>query len=1063
MRAPVKGLAACLTTALGLCAPPLVAQGAPPSRGVAMSSSVSPRAIARPDTTAVKSGRPAPRREAAVVTYAKPRSVQVVTVPMPESMPRNRRVHYVVTATSTVAILGRKEGLLDARTQADPRVLLTLGIQAAALAGRSTVAEVLFTAADAEPVVVPVELEVSPLHRVTVTTNSQLVLAPPGQETRVFFRLTNTGNAADTVKIRMDAPAGWLVRIPQSSRRLALEMFASTEGVVAITAPSTITGTVPLTLIAEGDGGERGRATVLLEVPPKGGSKTRLAFTPSLGAVLEDVRPENLAVDMRLSGPLWGSVGLDARWARLPAISSPGLTRLGAGSGYQHVSLYGAQWRFDAGTAGATFAELAGINTYGRGAALTYTGQEWRGSTLFARPFTLRVPGRSQPLLAGVNAARTRGSLELFTSITHLDNGLVSGGRLDAFAVGTRTPWSDHGQVRGEMAYRRYDGGQGIGLAGEADRRGAKGDFRVRVAHAPGGATAFAYSSNQFSAFGSRTSWSRVQTNGGTWYSDNSDAQSDRSQRSLGASFSSTLELNDDFSVGASTSSSAHRLRDSSGTGFGGGTMGLGTFGNGRIGPISFGGSATYSRDTRDAEIDSTSLLPDSERRLSWRAQASAASRFGIATFSALASRTLGAQSFLPPQSEMQLIIQDIRVPAVDRVAVLNATITRFDGYGTNPIITQRYDATVTLPGAVLLRLDLERNPLFGSFGRRRWSTAMRVERTFGLPSLSGLRANGYVFQDFDGDGVRDPGEPGLAGVLLRAEGELAVTAKDGRYRLAAAERVVPEIDERSLPYGWVLRSRRPPRGKDFAVIPMSSAEVRLQIVDDEANRLASANLSRAGIVAHDDADRTWVARVDSAGRGLFEALPPGRYRVSFDFSRLVEPLQLRGEEPVFRTTASRETIRLSAPVAPRRLRVWRGGVAGPKTDSVPAAPIDSIVVLPGAPRLTLPVVSAAATHPSPFRGTAPRAPKLAARRGASGPTTMLTTTPAARLSTTRPNVVAKPAVDTVPQTVAKRPLSFWERVVAWTRSVLARLGSMLVSAGNRVADMFGGGAAADR
>jgi hypothetical protein len=53
-------------------------------------------------------------------------------------------------------------------------------------------------------------------------------------------------------------------------------------------------------------------------------------------------------------------------------------------------------------------------------------------------------------------------------------------------------------------------------------------------------------------------------------------------------------------------------------------------------------------------------------------------------------------------------------------------------------------------------------------------------------PALGrGGRVRGTVFHDLDGDGVRAPGEPGLADVAVRlADGREARTGRDGRYRL---------------------------------------------------------------------------------------------------------------------------------------------------------------------------------------------------------------------------------------------------------------------------------------
>ena len=1048
-----------VSAAAALCSTTAFAQRAPAAVAPAAARSAPRIAPARRVTDLT------PHRDAPVLATAKPRSVQLVTVPVPASVPRDRAILYAITSTGAATILGRREGTLDPRSTRDPRVLVTIGVQAAALAGRSTVAEVLFSADGADPAIVPVDLEVEPLRRVSVMTSTQLVIASPGEDARVRFRVTNTGNAADTVTIRVEAPASWEARVDVRSRRIALGMLSSADGLVLVRVPRNVTGAAPILIIVEGEGGERGRTSALVEMPLRNERRSTLSFAPSFSTVLEEASVDNLGMDFRLWGPLWRSIGLDARWGRMPAVGTAGLSRLGSSSAHPQASLYGRQWRLDLGNAGASFSELAGINTYGRGAALTFTGAEWSGSTLLARPSGLaqQQAAGTQPMLVGARAQRTRGSLELSTSLTHLDNGLARGGLLDALAVGARAPWTSDGRVRGEAALRRFDGGVGLGVAGEADKRGAKGEIRLRLAHAPGGTDAFAYNRNQLSAFGSRALTARIRSNAGGWYNDDGSTRDNRRQRSSGASLSSTVDVGRGYSVGAASNVSSIALRDSMGGTFGGETRALSAFGGGRLGPVNISGSSSYSVEHRNSSVSAPDLLGGPDRRLTWRAHAVTSTPFAVASLTTWVERSIGGTSFLPSQGETQLAAQDIRIPGLQRYVTFGATVSRLGGFGGGgAIITQRYDAAALLPGGVALRLDVERNPLFSNFGRSRWSTALRIERTFDVPSFSGA-GGGYVFQDLNGDGMRDRGESGIPGIILRAEGQIAVTGKDGRYRLAAADRTPPEVDERSLPFGWVLLMRRASRGRDFAVIPMSSAEVRLEINGDAGRRLAGLNLSSAGIVARDTADRMWVARMDSTGRGVFDALPPGRYRLLLDLSRLHEPLAVRGELPEIHTTSTRETIHITVPVYARPVRVWRGGIidSAQRAPAPPLPPLPIIIadsapaldtVLRGAPRVALPAVRYVTRRPELFRALPPRPPRAAARkaRGDGGRIVMLTNTPAAAPPST-PNAAVKaspapvaPQVHT-PKGAASGSRTIWERVVDWTQGTSAKMGEMIL------------------
>ncbi len=45
------------------------------------------------------------------------------------------------------------------------------------------------------------------------------------------------------------------------------------------------------------------------------------------------------------------------------------------------------------------------------------------------------------------------------------------------------------------------------------------------------------------------------------------------------------------------------------------------------------------------------------------------------------------------------------------------------------------------------------------------------------------LAADGVVFEDADGDGIRDPGEAGMAGVAVTDQSGWAITDEQGRFR----------------------------------------------------------------------------------------------------------------------------------------------------------------------------------------------------------------------------------------------------------------------------------------
>lgn len=941
---------------------PLTASAGAQARNRALNAPATARPLvgrmAAANDSTTRSGTNRTRVMAALVTRGAPRSVQLVAVPVPTLLPRDRNIRFTVTPTGGATILGRRSGTVNLRADPDAAVLVTVGVQSTALAGRSTVAEVTFSLAGFEPVMVPVDLEVTPRRGVALMTATQLIVARPGARAKIDFRLTNLGNAIDTVTVRVDGPPGWRARLDNGGTYV-LPIHSITEASATVQVPNEAEGTVALRIIAAGNGSERARTTASVEVPYNDSRRRgRLRATPSMSTTLEDARLENLGAALLLNGPIYRGVGFEGRWSRSPQFGTPGLSRVGSVSGRPHAAFYAENWRLDLGDAGANLSELAGVNAYGRGAALSIRSGAWSGNSLVARQSSFTQSGSGRPLMFGAAVQRRLPAFELFSNITHLENGQRYGGRLDALTIGAQSSAVSDNRLRGEIAYRQFDAGQGIGVAGEADRRNADGELRVRASHAPGGADAFARARNQLSGYGSRAMSPWFRASGGVWYSDDASSRTERKQSTARTHVTTTMTLPRGVTIGATAEATSLSFRDSSGAQFGGSSKGAGMFGSGRIARVMLSGSSMISSDRRSSPLDSIGGAQEAEQRLVWRGQAALSLRYGVITGGVWSQRPLQSSTFMPAQTEMQLAMQDIRIPLVDRYATFGASVSRLSGLGLMaPVVTQRYDARARLPGDIRLGFDVERNPLF--LTRRQWSTALRIERDFELPTAATVGRGGLVFQDLNGNGVRDRGEPGLGGIIVRADGEMAVTSADGRYRLAAVDRVPPQVDERSLPYGWLLSVRQGSRRQDFAVVPMSSVEVRLQVSPDASDRASRQSLAAVGVMARDSADRVWIARVDSAGLAVFDALPPGTYRIVLDLSRLAEPLLTRAPLPTFRTLPNRETLRLMVPVHPRPVRVWRPGGA---------VATDSLVTRPPAiaPRAAAPVVMPVRTDVPP-------------------------------------------------------------------------------------------------
>jgi hypothetical protein len=88
--------------------------------------------------------------------------------------------------------------------------------------------------------------------------------------------------------------------------------------------------------------------------------------------------------------------------------------------------------------------------------------------------------------------------------------------------------------------------------------------------------------------------------------------------------------------------------------------------------------------------------------------------------------------------------------------------------------------------------------------------------------------------------------------------------------------------------------------------------------------RNANASLAGVTVAAVDAAGRRHIARVIANGRALFEALPPGEYRLDVDGSAAREPLSVQGGAPMFRLDGQRERQTVRVLLGPRTVRLFR-------------------------------------------------------------------------------------------------------------------------------------------
>ena len=238
----------------------------------------------------------------------------------------------------------------------------------------------------------------------------------------------------------------------------------------------------------------------------------------------------------------------------------------------------------------------------------------------------------------------------------------------------------------------------------------------------------------------------------------------------------------------------------------------------------------------------------------------------------AMGSARVNGSAVEPVVTGRELAFASLAADADDRIEILLDIVAAGEiAHGSHLSVAKLHDPD---DGRVLARAEAV--------------VTLELERIFDCADLVGR-----VYEDRDGDGYADAGEPGLAGALLRTpRGEAITVDAHGRFSVPCAmlprdgigSNMQLELDERSLPAGGIVTSDNPQvirltRGKmgrmDFGVLPGRKAT--LQITDAafgpdgqlraewqagmvEMMQALRAGPTRLGLVYLDPADRR-VAR----------------------------------------------------------------------------------------------------------------------------------------------------------------------------------------------------------
>jgi hypothetical protein len=904
----------------------------------------------------------------AVVVSAVPKEFTIARVAAPATFPATEPVSFEVHAMGGGTIISRTAGVL--RPAADARaVLLTFGVPARAAAGRVHVAEVVFFTGDGRRETVAVDVDVAVVRTLGLDLVQQAVGSKPGGEIVLRYRLSNSGNTPDTVLMRYELPFDWKISEQMDPRGIVVPRGASFERQALIRVPNSADGGSFSVGIHAADlaGVAHASEKLYVEIPSSrlGPTSRAIAVATSISSTTGSAGGGSALMGLSFAGTLYRDLNVAVDATSAPALSEQGryrLSSLGQFPQPPNLMFSAGPGRLRIGGVGASFSELTGQGAGGRGVSFGWESPTLSVKSAFAGPGlgfgTSSDPSANElavPVVAGARVSKllTPG-LWVTGTLAHLDEGnALFSRRLDVAGVGALMPAVFGGALESEVAMRKFSGGGGVGLFSEYTRTRARERVQFRALYAPGGTTAYAGANGSLSGYVSHALSKRWQLSTQGWFTENNGSNGEAAH-SFGAGITPQHFFRDDFSVGLDLGGSGQSLR-SHGANFGNDETHISSVLNYVIGPrTSVNVSSTATRITRGLELDSAGGGSLSSGRASMVAQISRGTdHFGTLVASAMASRDEANTVGLPRQN--QVIVRLDRFPiyfAGGSHLYATGLVQRLGWFGDRPsIATLRGDLTAELPYNFSLSFSADRNPLVSVAGAGPWSTSLRLARTNYLTVPSFIRygsRRGVVYQDLNGNGIQEPGERGMSGVIVHRGDQQVITEDDGSFSFTNGQGERTErlkIDPRTLPAGWMqqgtpLSESEARKVRAIGIIPTSSVRIHFTAHHEDVGTASAIDFTRIVVTARDSLGRSYLAQpVDSASQ-TFAALPPGTYQVSVDPSSAGTQLQVTQAPTSFRVGAEQTGHDYHIALATRSVKLKTfGAPTGPRDVSRPLTP----------------------------------------------------------------------------------------------------------------------------
>jgi hypothetical protein len=880
-------------------------------------------------------------RAPAVDIHGEPGTFHVLVVSPPSGLPPHADLRFEILPADDFELLGRLSGPVARDASGEPAPLIvTLGIPAHALAGRTAVAHVLYTAAGETLEAIPLTATVTQVHAAAADYGRQTHAAVPGQQVSVPYTVTNTGNGPDSITVRFVGPTGW--RVHGDSVGHVLSPGMTVAGQVRISVPlNGGRGRFPVRLVAVSAGGAQARAASGIEVmdPLNRAAGPGARWTAGAATVVADGRTMSPVLDLQVSGALndqWRVQGRMAHATDGDGLDVHGLARVGAFLWEPYLDLTSPTAQVQLGSREFSFSELMGTNLWGRGARLAWEPGPYRAAAFAAQPTA--GPDRGGHYV-GASVGVDLGFASLSAMGTDLGDDLRTERRLSAIGLELTTAEVGGARASGAIAWRDHPGGGGLGWEAGLRQRSESGFLTIRHATSPGGPAAFARAGDRFSTAASRR-FGRFNVDGSFHRSTDGSVSFDRLRLSSWSVAPAVLVGDRARLELRARSSDRVVVRDAAR--FGDVNTGLelrATTRGSRLRASGVIGAATIERTTgfgADPAPSITGQRHATRGELDWT---TGRGRLGLGAGFA---RTDPGVGHLPREYMVRLRGDQLQLPLLGPRVLASGDIEHHGWFGElSDLLRIRAGLAVPLPTGFLLRLDAERHSLItGLSGGPRWAVGIRLERSLRLvPQALRGGTSGIVYLDREGAGWRDSADPPVGGVILRRGQETVVTDDRGRFRFAGDGSDPIRVDPASLPTGVLGPGPLPPpsgNGLEIGLIQTAAVQVRIVTMADEFGGLPQIAFADLVVRAHDGHGRVWSARADSTGLAVFHTLPPGDYELRLTPGAARGSIRVPDELPRFRLRPGEPVPELEIPILTRPLRIFRPAAAAPSGQTDP-------------------------------------------------------------------------------------------------------------------------------